>query len=321
MKPLIISDLGNDKRWVRNILRASAFILLFVLLDLTISLFMQTGIERFYGLKGDASVLMIGHSHLMLAVDKPQLEQETGLKVAKYTREGVNMADRKIMAEHYFSTCSDKPKTVILSIDPWLFSGEGLSSNSWLLFLPFMNNKNVNDYIKTSAGSRFDYYRYKFIRSSRFNALLLNASIRGWLGRWDNLKIGIVDTARYSDPESLRNFRPITFNSGLMNDFSSTLRFLKKENVQVILLNTPIWKPLIDAQRQEYEKSMYLIDSLAQKACPGAEIVDLVPQFSADTRLFFDPIHMNPEGQRVVTEEVGKYLIGIRREAAGMGKK
>jgi hypothetical protein len=314
MKPRLISDLENDKRWVHNLVRASAFILLFILLDLTISLLMQTGIERFYGLKSDASVLMLGHSHLMLAVDKPQLEQETGLKVAKYTREGVNMADRKIMAEHYLNTCSKKPESVILSIDPWLFSGEGLSSNSWLLFLPFMDNKNVNDYIKTSSGSQFDYYRYKFIRTSRFNALLLNASIRGWLGRWDNLKIGIIDTLRYSDPESLLSFRPITFNTGLMNDFSSTLDFLKKENVRVILLNTPIWKPLIDAQRQEYDKSMFLIDSIAQKACPGAEIIDLVPEFSADTRLFFDPIHMNPEGQRVVTQEVGKYLVGSNKQ-------
>ena len=69
-------------------------------------MFLLKGIDRFYGLKSDADVLMIGHSHLMLAVDKVALEESSGLKVAKYTREGVNMADSRVMAEQYFNTCT-----------------------------------------------------------------------------------------------------------------------------------------------------------------------------------------------------------------------
>ena len=104
----LFQDIRNDSRWKRNLLRVVLFLVIFIVLDLVISLFLLKGIERFYGLKSDADVLMIGHSHLMLAVDKVALEESSGLKVAKYTREGVNMADRRVMAEQYFSTCTSK---------------------------------------------------------------------------------------------------------------------------------------------------------------------------------------------------------------------
>jgi hypothetical protein len=304
----LFADLKNDTRWRRNLISVMLFLVLFFVLDLVISVFLLKGVERDYGLKSDADVLMIGHSHLMLAVDKVMLEKESGLKVAKYTREGVNMADRRVMAEQYFSTCAVKPKVVIFSIDPWLFTGEGLSRNSWLLFLPFMDDPAVREYIKSSAPGRFDYLRYKYIRTSRYNAKLLNAAARGWLKNWDNLKFGVVDTVRYGSEEALRSFRPITFSRELMDDFSSTLDYLKKEDVRVILLNTPIWQPLVNAQKKEYDRAMFLIDSIAQKHLPGAEIIDFVPRFSGRTELFFDPIHMNPEGQRAVTSALAKEM-------------
>ena len=31
---------------------------------------------------------------------------------------------------------------------------------------------------------------------------LLNASVRGWLNNWDNLKFGTVDTVRYGTAEA-----------------------------------------------------------------------------------------------------------------------
>ena len=303
----LVNDIRSDRRFGRNFLRVLLFIAILFVFDLIISLVLLKGIERFYGLRSDADVLMIGHSHLMLAVDKGALEEESGLKVAKYTREGVNMADRRVMAQQYFDICSEPPETVILSIDPWLFSGEGLSLNSWKLFLPFMDDENVNSYVKSSA-TKFDYYRYKILRSGRFNAQLMNASARGWLKNWDNLKFGVVDTVRYSNEEALRGFRPITFSRELMDDFSATLDFLSSRNTRVLLLNTPVWEPLINAQRAEYNRSMFLIDSLAREHCPGAEIIDLVPEFAHRTELFFDPIHMNPEGQRVVTEALAERI-------------
>lgn len=307
----LISDLKNDESLNSNLIKVVIFTFFFFIIDYLMAFFLLKGVEHNYGLKSDADVLMIGHSHLMLAVDKVLLEERSGLRVAKYTREGVNIADRKVMLKHYFSTCREKPEIVVLGVDPWLFTGEGLSKNSWMLFLPFMDSPEISYYIKKSAPRKFDYFRYKYLRSSRFNAVLLNASIRGWLNNWDNLKFGVVDTSRYKNEETLRIFRPVTFSRELMDDFSSTLDFLNGENVRVILLNTPVWQPLINAEKQEYEKSMFLIDSLKQKHCPDSEIIDMLPHFTSRTELFFDPIHLNHVGQKIVTEYFAAILDSI----------
>lgn len=309
----LAKDLRNDSRWKLNVRRIVIFLALFLLIDFVISLFLLKGIERFYGLKSNSEVLMIGHSHLMLAVDKTLLESECGLTVAKYTREGVNIADRRVMTEHYFSTCSVKPSVVILGVDPWLFTGEGLSQNSWKLFLPFMDNRAVRSYIEQSATSKFDYYRYRFIRTSRFNATLLNASLRGWLGNWQNLKYGMIDTLQYSDGSAARSFRPISCSSELEQEYSQLLDFLSVEGVKVILLNTPVWRPVIEAQKEGYDRAMFIADSIAGAHCPGATFLDLAPLFSDSTTLFYDPIHMNREGQREVTEYLGEYILGSKK--------
>jgi hypothetical protein len=272
------------------------------------------GIERNYGLKSNSEVLLVGHSHLMLSLDKALIEKKTGEKVSKYTQEGVNISDRRLMIDYYFSGCTSKPEIVVLGIDPWLFSSEGLSSNSYQLFLPFIGNHEIKKYIKTSVASQADFYRAEIIKSSRYNALFLNASIRGYMSNWSNLKLGVIDSAGIKKSISEDNFRKITFNEDLINDFIAILDFLNKTGTNVLLLNTPLWKPLIAAQKDEYNRSMFLIDSLKNVHCPLSRIVDLVPEFSGKTKYFFDPIHMNPEGQKAVTEYFSTVLDSIIRE-------
>jgi hypothetical protein len=238
----------------------------------------------------------------MLSIDKELLENRTGMGVSKYTREGVIITDRKTMLMQYFATCSSIPEIVVLGIDPWLFSGEGLSRNSYKLFLPFLNQPEVKDYVSASVKSKSELLRAEIIKSTRFNALLLNASIRGYLKNWDNLKFGVVDSVRIRKEISESNFRRITFIKELIEDFSKVLDYLAEKDTKVILLNTPIWGPMVNAQPEEYLRSIRVIDSLRVIHCPSADLVDLVPRFSGSTRYFFDPIHLNPDGQNAVTE-------------------
>ena len=307
----LFTDLINDKLIKKNLLRIGLFLVIVIILDYFVSVILLQGVDLNYGLKSDSDILMIGHSHLMLALDKELLEKRSRLKVAKYTREGVNVSDRRVMIKHYFSTCTKKPGIVVLSIDPWLFSSEGLSKNSYLLFLPFIDTPEVRDYIKESVPKKFDYLKAKWIRCSRFNSTLLNASIRGYLKNWDNLKIGVLDTVILKHEIANGSYRAITFNHDLMEDFSNTLHFLKGENVKVILLNTPVFKPIITIQDHQYNRAMQIIDSIAQVSCPDASIIDLVPLFSDNNSLFFDPIHLNPTGQKVITEYFSEVLDSI----------
>lgn len=317
----LLNDLRNDKSLKKNLGNIGLFLILVLILDYLSSVLLLKGIEINYGLNSDAEVLLVGHSHLMLAVDKALLEQESGYKIAKYTREGVNISDRKIMIRHYFTTCLKKPELVVLGIDPWLFTGEGLSKNSYLLFLPFMDNPDIRAYVRKSVPRNFDYSKAKWIRSTRFNSTLINASLRGYLRNWENFKLGMVDTVQINNEISLGNYRRITFDKDLINDFSSILDYLREENVNVILLNTPVYKPMINVQSDAYLRVMNTIDSVSKARCPKAFLVDLVPQFSNNSSLFFDPIHLNPDGQKVVTDYFSAIVdsVGMEKRVGDIG--
>jgi hypothetical protein len=107
------------------------FVLFFILFNWAGGKILLIGIERFYGLKQHAGILLLGHSHLMLATDKNALEQGAGMKVSKYTIEGVDVHNRYIMAKQYIdSQYSDSLKIVLYGVDPYTFVKGGLSKNA-----------------------------------------------------------------------------------------------------------------------------------------------------------------------------------------------
>jgi len=303
----LIEDIRRDAGLRRNAGRMLLFLVLLFSLDYLVSCVLQKGVERYYGLGSDAEILMVGHSHLMLGIDKVQLERRLGTKVAKYTREGVNVADREVMLRHYFMGQSGRCRLVVYGIDPWIFTGEGLSANSYTLFYPFMDNPEVDRYVHAHARDRFDYYLHKWFRSSRYNVLLINAALRGYLGNWSNLKIGRLDTLALKKEIGTGNYRRIGIDEENVGRFTETLDFLNEKQVAVILLNTPVFHALTEVQKAEQEKVFSLIQRLASRN-RNIRFVDLSKGFDHRAELFFDPIHMNPEGQRELTDAFSVFV-------------
>ena len=93
-------------------------LLCFFAIDNFIAFVMMKGVNKYYGLTQRSEILLIGHSHLMLAVDKVRLEKELGTTVSKYCREGVNVTDKKMMVEHFLSNgFSDSLKYILYGVD------------------------------------------------------------------------------------------------------------------------------------------------------------------------------------------------------------
>lgn len=312
MKINLVQDIQKDRFFMRFVWRTILFVFFVFLLDFAFSSFLQRGIEANYGLNKNASILLVGHSHLMLALDKTAIERVMSTDVAKYTREGVNIADRYIMLRQYFEGKSDNCKIVVLGVDPWVFTGEGLSANSYMLFLPFMDNTAIADYIHNNIKSEFDYYRYKFFRTSRYNTTLLNASLRGYLSNWDNLKFGRLDSVQLASEINKGNYRKVEIKNENMQELKKILAFLHAKKVKVILLNTPVYSPVTEIQKARVDEVFNLIKSWIV-AYPEMHFLDLSPSFNTQTKLFFDPIHMNPEGQKVVTESFIHQLDSIQK--------
>ena len=77
--------------------RVAIFILGFILLDLTTSLILETGLKRFYGLGSDSRILMNGSSMTMSGIDPDLAEMELGQSIAFYAKQGVGVIEREIM--------------------------------------------------------------------------------------------------------------------------------------------------------------------------------------------------------------------------------
>ncbi|QLG44573.1 SGNH/GDSL hydrolase family protein [Costertonia aggregata] len=287
------------------ILKLIAFTALFFILDFCISKFLLNGLEKYYGLNDDTEIVLVGHSHLMLGVDKRKMERELGVGVSKYTREGVNVTDRKIMTQQVLRK-NKKINTLIYGIDAWTFTSEGLSNNSHKLFYPFLNDSVIDSYVSKNSDLS-EYLSKKIIKTSRYDELLISSSFRGYLGKWTNLKFGKVDVENLRANIRNGDYRKIENTDYNIEVLRETLDLLAKKNIRVILLYVPTIVLLTKVQEPAYNETIALFDAFS-KEFDNVEFLNLQEPWSKEYDLFYDPIHLNPEGQSVITEKLIHYL-------------
>ena len=283
-------------------------ILLFLSLDRIIGYTLNIGLEKYFGLNTPAKVLLIGHSHLMLATDKAGMETHLGVPVAKYCREGVNVADRYQMVKHYLDTkYADSLKVVLYGVDQFMFTDAGLSANSYKLFYPFMDDKIMDNYIRKEA-LPLDYWQHKLICTTRYSDALLNSAIRGWMSNWDNYKYGQLDVQQLKYDLSVGKQRHICFERQLVDLFERTLNLLTGKGVRVVLVNTPIAQLLNEYEPEKYRKVIDYFKELDERS-KLIYYLDFNPQYEDQYDMFFDPIHINPTGQKKISGDINSFLL------------
>ena len=291
----------------KRILYIVLFVVVLVAADRLIGWGLNRGLDEYFGLNQRSDVLFVGHSHLMLAVDKAKFEAGTHTHVSKYCREGVDVNDRYEMVRHFLSLPnSGSLKVVFYGVDQFMFNDSGLSQNSYKLFYPFMDNPGIDGYVRQSTG-RYDYWLHKALCSTRYSDALINSSIRGWRHDWSNYKVGMLDTLALMRQIERGEQRHIRFEKEMVDQFESTLDLLMARGIVTVLVNTPIAKMLNEFEPDEYIR----ITDYFQSKAKDSELVlywDLNQGFSDRYSLFFDPIHLNVEGQKVINEElIGRY--------------
>lgn len=289
-----------------NIKGVLLVVVCFFACDFLLERIMKHGIDEMYGLNQYSEILLVGHSHLMLATDKQQMEQDLGMKVSKYTREGVNVSDRKIMIQQYLdSGYGDSLKVVLYGVDLCTFTGEGLSANSFKLFYPFMDDKKIGEYICEHGGAQ-DYWMHKLVRVTRFSDdALKNAAIRGWLHNWSNMKSGVIDVESYRTRVERGDERHIQMNQELMDEFLETVDMLTSRGIRVLLVNTPTLDLLNNFEPDKFRMIVDWFQGYAAEQ-PMVEYIDFNPEYSSRYELFYDRIHLNVEGQKVISPLIAK---------------
>lgn len=285
-------------------------VVLFVICDYVIAMWFEKGLDRYFGLDQDSEILLVGHSHLMLATDKEQMEHDLGMKVSKFCREGVDVSTRKKMIEYYLSLpYKDSLKYVLYGVDLFTFQPSGLSKNVHTLFYPFMDNEVIDRYIHAND-ENVPYWSHKLIRSSRYSDALFNSALRGHMNNWTNYKTGILDIGKVRKGLTADN-RTVAFDSTLIQEFEQTIELLKQKKLTTILINTPTLYELNMANEDGYNRIDKYFDSVAA----ASELVyywNLNSKYSQRYDLFFDMIHMNDKGQEVVSKEITNRLKQLR---------
>ena len=279
------------------------FVFSLFLADILINEFLEKGLNKYYGIGEANEIALMGHSHLMLGINKSQLEESLKKGVSKYTREGVNVSDRLIMIKQLLKKNTNL-KTLIYGVDAWTFTGEGLSENSYKLFYPFLDEPIIDGYIYEKS-DRLGYYTKKYLKSSRYNEQLISGAMRGYFKNQSNLKYGTVDTIKLEKKIDNQTYRKINNNPDNIRVLEETLSLLRENNINVILLNLPTIDKLTNIQQEDFNNTFRIFKNLTNDQ---VEFVDFQEPWSHRYDLFFDPIHLNPLGQSTITKELIEYL-------------
>jgi len=302
----LLKDFKDQKKQIRTFLiKLAIFILLVFLIDRILDMFLKEGMYKYFGLDKSAKVLAIGHSHTVLGIDKILMEKELNVIVAKYARSGANLQDRKAMIEQYFSLHPKTAKIVLYDVDAHLFTSGGLSRNSYQLFYPFMDTKVIRKHITEAAPPWQELLIRSIFKTSRYNDMLIAQSMRGWLGKWTNFKNGRVDTERLKKEIDTGISRKIELNTKSVKLFISTMKLIEKKGAKVLLVYIPTIDILNDAEPKKFKELIEFFKKV-DKDNANISFLNYNELFSHQHDLFFDPVHLNPKGQKVVTEKLIK---------------
>lgn len=278
------------------IFRLCIFLLILFGLDWGVSTFLRTGLERYYGIGQDAEVLIIGHSHMMKSCNKKELEKGLNKKIAKYCREGVLVKQRYFMVKHFLEAQKNIPY-VLYGVDPMMFgNSDEISTNAYKIFYPFMETPSMDAFVRENA-SLWDYTVHKYARSSRYSDTAIYRSVRGWIGNWESLASGVINDESWNRPRHWE----IRMPEETVRLFHNTLDLLLNSGAHVVLVYPSIIKSFETSNPEAFQHMMNYFQSLADNN-PNIDFLNYAPLVSHRQELFEDSVHLNREGEAIITK-------------------
>lgn len=273
-------------------------LLLFFLGDMVLFHVLKAGMDHYYGMDKRAEVLCVGHSHTVLGIDAERLEKELGVPVSKYATSGANTLDRLWMLRQFIEE-HPSVKTVIYDVDPRIFDSDGLSSASYTLFLPYIGNPAISRYLRQEAKWQ-EYYVSRVLRTARFRDQTLNIALRGLLGKVENKKSSRMRVEDYSHYLAREKARTIRINPESVRCFQESIAYLTAKDVAVFLVFIPVADLLNDLDAANQEKAIAIFQDTARKN-KNVHYLDYNQNLQHRHELFYDPRHLNKEGNELVT--------------------
>ena len=97
----------------------------------------------------------------------------------------------------------------------------------------------------------------------------------------------------------------ISFNKELMSKLNELIHMLTKRGIKVYLVNTPTLDTINHTQPENYKYIMEYYRKLANNNM--VYFIDFT-KHESNYELFFDPLHLNVNGQTLVTDSLIQFL-------------
>lgn len=290
--------------WFKKI---SVLIMLFFLIDFAISEFLLGGLNKYFGLYSNSEILLNGSSMFLAGFDKSKIEKGTHKRVAFYSRDGVSLLDRNAMLKHYFNTTNKKTEIAVLEVNPLLFSKRSTAANVYMLFLPFMDDNSMCQFVQSKASYK-EFLMRKFVRTSRFDVNMIVLSLKGYFGIYENIKTQTLDPKALAGLKNQFNSVPVEFANDKIAVFKSTIKLVQKNSKSIILVNMPMY----DIKLKTFKKVDYQVFiSIIKEFSKNNNILFLdlnQKEINANSSFFSDPLHLNVQGQDKVSKSLNEFI-------------
>ena len=168
----------------------------------------------------------------------------------------------------------------------------------------------IDDYVLENA-SLWDYSIHKYIRCTRFSDTAIYRSARGWLGYWESLSNGVISKENWHKPRPWNVYMPEK-NVRLFHD---TLDLLVNSGAHVVLVYPSIIKSYETTNPEAFQYMMNYFQSLADNN-PKIDFLNYSPLISHRQELFEDPVHINRQGEAIISKALIKDLQAIMQQHA-----
>jgi hypothetical protein len=294
----------------KSIVSNTLLLLIFILIgDLAIFKVLKAGIDIYYGMNKPAEVLCIGNSHIVAGVDTERMEKEMGIPVAKYATSGINTFDRFWMIRQFVES-HPSVKVVVYDVDPHIFWPESLSSASYTLLLPYIDDPVISHYIKQEASWQA-YYTSCMLRTARFQDHTIVQALRGLIGKINveqNGRMQVENFHNYLERENLWRGK-IRIKPESLEIFQNSIAYMTAKGIKVVLVFIPLVDLLneIDSVNQERVVTIFQETAIRNK---NVFFLDYNRDYQHNHALFYDPGHINKEGNDLIT---GRLIADLQR--------
>ncbi len=299
--PLYADLRRRPKTYFLAALRLSLFCGVVFIVDRAGDAVLQHGLRSYYRLDEACPIVCLGHSRTVLGIDAGLLEQRVHRPVAKYAVAGANIRDRQAMLRHYLASAKTPLELVVYDVSGYTFDDGGLSSNSYELFLPFLSEPEIGTHAACGCPSRLRLGLCHMMRLTRYNETTLALAARGMLDVRANFKQSRADLQAVMQRIEKGRVQRHRVQPGGLAAFRDTVELLGANQVTMVLVYLPSMDLLNDVDRPAHDAILDIFRSFATRH-PHVVFLDYNHLLEHRHELFADGIHLNRDGQQIVTE-------------------